>query len=59
MNRIESNRNRIALHRDRGESYRIALVAASYVSLMYRIVGYASRCVSSIPIGICMMRYFM
>ncbi len=43
---VESNRNRIALHRDRGESYRIASLAASYVSSVYRIVGFASRCVS-------------
>ncbi len=41
--------NRIALHRNRVESYRIASVAASYVSSMYRIVGYASRCVSHRP----------
>ncbi len=46
---VESNRNRITLHRHRGESYRIALLAASYVSSMYRIVGYASRCVSHRP----------
>ncbi len=43
---VESNRNRIALHRDRSESYRIASLAASYVSSVYRIVGFASRCVS-------------
>ncbi len=45
---VESNRNRIALHRNRGESYRIASCFI-YVSSMYRIVGYASRCVSHRP----------
>ncbi len=44
-NRIVLTRNRIALHRNRGESYRIESLAASYASSMYRIVGYASRCV--------------
>ncbi len=38
---IESNRNRIALHCNRSESHHIASVAASDVSLMYRIVGYS------------------
>ncbi len=46
---VESNRNRITLHRNRGESHRIASLAASYVSSLYHIVGYASRCVSHRP----------
>ncbi len=41
---VESNRNRIVIGVNR-----IASVPASYVSLMYRIVGYASRCVSYRP----------
>ncbi len=42
---VESNRNWITLHHNRAESYRITLVAASYVWLIYHIVGYALRCV--------------
>lgn len=45
MHCVESNWNLISLHCNRGESYRITPVAASYVLLMYHIVGYALRCV--------------
>ncbi len=44
LNRIE-----IALHHNRGESYRITSVAASYISLMYGIVGYVLRGFSHRP----------
>ncbi len=45
-NRIVLNQNKIESHWIIIGVNRIASLAASYVSSMYRIIGYASRCVS-------------
>ncbi len=44
---VESNRNRISLHHNRGKSYRIT--SYWYLLHMYCIIDYASRCMSYRP----------